>query len=443
MILQTSSKNLSFSAFFSLSLARLIGCVFSLISLALASPCLANYAYVTNPTSDSVSVIDTETNTVIATVELPQNSNCQYVAISPDGSQAYVASYSANTVTVINTTTNTIERTITGLTGPVGIAITPDGNYAYIANNGSNTVSVLNINTHTITDTVIVGTWPVGIAISPDGHYAYVTNNYTNNVSVIDITNNNTVLTTVSLGVSSPMPFGVAISPDGAYVYVTNYNENSVSIIQTSDNTELATVGVATHPRYLSISANGQYVYVSSEDTTVSIINTATKTLDTNIDIPFAVLFGSATLSNSKVYVTDNLNNQVHVIDTGSQTVTHSITVGTAPQGIAITPDPAPLPPTSLACVEKKNQFLTQADVINVITWAPASSGTAATSYIIYRDSLLNPIAEVAANEPLIFYDHNRKPTTAALYYVKAVSEAGAKSSEAVVAIHGALLPPG
>ena len=443
MILRTFTKNLSFFDFSALSLTRLISCLFFLISVALASPCLANYAYVTNNGNDSVSVIDTETNTVIASINLPPDSNCQCVAISPDGSHAYVSSYNGNMVAIINTATNTIERTITGLTGPMGIAITPDGNYAYIANNAINTVSVLNINTHTITDTVIVGTYPVSIRISPDGHYAYVANHFTSNVSVIDITNNNTVLTTVSVGGSFSGPIGIAITPDGAYAYVANYYENSISVIQTSDNTVLTAIEVAISPRFLSITANGQYVYVAGYNGTVSVINTATNTLEANIQIPGAELFGSATLFSSKAYVTDNLNNLVYVIDTETQTVSHSIPVGTAPHDIAITPDLAPLPPTSLACLEKKNQFLTQADVINVITWAPASSGTAATRYIIYRDSLLNPIGEVAANEPLIFYDHNRKPTTAALYYVKAVSEAGAKSSEAVVVIHGALLPPG
>ena len=405
--------------------------------------CLANYAYVANTITNNLSVIDTETDTVIANIDLPHEDNWHYLAVSPDGSHVYVTNYSNNTVTVVDTSTNTIERTINGLNQPLGIAIAPDGNHAYIANNGNATVSILDINTHTITDTVAIGGLPVSVAITPDGHYAYLTSLFNNAVSVIDITNN-TLVASIPVTVTSPgATLGIAISPDGTHVYVTNYGEAVLAIIQTSDNTLVRRIDVAPNSRYLSITANGQYVYVSSEDHTVSVINTTNNTLETTITIPEGVLVGSATLSSRAVYVTDNLNNLVYVIDTETQTVTHSIPVGIAPHAIVMTPDPAPLPPTSLACLEKKNQFLTQADVINVITWAPASSGTAATKYIIYRDSLLNPIGEVTANEPLIFYDHNRKPTTAALYYVKAVSEAGAKSSEAVVAIHGALLPPG
>ena len=443
MSLLTFTNKRSFFNFYPASLSRLIACFFYLISLALGSHCLANYAYVANTTTNNLSVIDTETNTVIANIDLPHEDNWHYLAVSPDGSHVYVTNYSNNTVTVIDTSTNTIERTINGLNQPLGIAIAPDGNHAYIANSGSGTVSILNINTHTITDTFAIGALPVGIAITPDGHYAYLTSLFDNAVSVIDITNN-TVMTPISVSLISPgATFGIAISPDGAHVYVTNYEEAVVSIIQTSDNTLVRKIDVAPNPLYLSITADGQYVYVSSENHTVSVINTANNTLETTIPIPEGIFVGSATLSSRAVYVTDSLNNLVYVIDTETQTVTHSIPVGASPNAIVITPDIAPLPPTSLACLEKKNQFLNQADVINVITWAPASSGTAATRYIIYRDSLLNPIGEVAANEPLIFYDHNRRPTTPALYYVKAVSEAGAKSSEAVVAIYGALLPPG
>jgi len=51
------------------------------------------YAYITNPTSNNVSVIDTATNTVTARVEVGQFPHG--VAVAPDGKKVYVANPTA------------------------------------------------------------------------------------------------------------------------------------------------------------------------------------------------------------------------------------------------------------------------------------------------------------------------------------------------------------
>jgi YVTN family beta-propeller protein len=85
--------------------------------LCLAFPGLATgapFAYITNASSNTVSVIDTASNTVIATVAVgvaPQG-----VAVHPDGSRVYVANSSSNTISVIDTATNTVVGTV-----PVGM----------------------------------------------------------------------------------------------------------------------------------------------------------------------------------------------------------------------------------------------------------------------------------------------------------------------------------
>jgi YVTN family beta-propeller protein len=75
-----------------------------------------------NSESAFVAVIDTSTNTVIATVGV---ANPQGVAITADGSRAYVASFGSNSVFVIDTATNTVTTTIAVGAAPVGVAIAP------------------------------------------------------------------------------------------------------------------------------------------------------------------------------------------------------------------------------------------------------------------------------------------------------------------------------
>ena len=79
-------------------------------------------------------MIDTATNTVVATV--PVGTNPIGVAITPDGKHAYVTNFTSNNVSVIDTATNTVVATVPVGNNPVGVAVTPDGKHAYVANSG-------------------------------------------------------------------------------------------------------------------------------------------------------------------------------------------------------------------------------------------------------------------------------------------------------------------
>jgi YVTN family beta-propeller protein len=162
----------------------------------------------------TVLVIDTATNTVVATV--PVGSGPLGVAVTPDGKHAYVTNDNSNTVSVIDTVTNMVGTTVTVGASPVGVAITPDGKQAYVANDTPSlicsipgTVSVIATATNTVVATVTVGVCPSGVAVTPDGKHAYVANSGDNTVSVID-TASNTVGTTVAAGY---FPNGVGIVP--------------------------------------------------------------------------------------------------------------------------------------------------------------------------------------------------------------------------------------
>jgi YVTN family beta-propeller protein len=56
---------------------------------------------------------------------LPAGSGPIGIAITPDGSPAYVANFTNSTVSVINTASDTIIATMPAGLSPAGIAITP------------------------------------------------------------------------------------------------------------------------------------------------------------------------------------------------------------------------------------------------------------------------------------------------------------------------------
>jgi YVTN family beta-propeller protein len=76
-----------------------------LILLLLSTPAVraTPFAYITNNGANNVSVLDTASNIVTATVAV--GANPVGVAVHPAGTRVYVANHSSNTVSVIDTAT--------------------------------------------------------------------------------------------------------------------------------------------------------------------------------------------------------------------------------------------------------------------------------------------------------------------------------------------------
>ena len=88
--------------------------------------------------------------------------------------RVYVTNFLDNTVSVIDSGSNTVVATIVVGGSPLGIAITPDGTRAYVTT-GTNTVSAIDTGTNIVVATIPVGSIPQMVAITPDGTRAYVT----------------------------------------------------------------------------------------------------------------------------------------------------------------------------------------------------------------------------------------------------------------------------
>ncbi|MEO8101152.1 MAG: choice-of-anchor D domain-containing protein, partial [Betaproteobacteria bacterium] len=282
------------------------------------------YAYIANRTDNTVSVIDTPTNSVVATI--PVGVNPYGVAVNPAGSRVYVSNQNASSVSVIDAASNTVVATVPVGINPLGLAVTPGGNRVYAAVAVSNAVYVIDGASNSVLTTIPVGGSPIGVAINPAGTLAYVANASSNNVSVID-TGSNAVIATVPVGTG---PFGVAINPAGTFAYVANQNSGNVSVIDTASNIVVATVVTGFTPYTVAINAAGTRVFLAN-NANVSVIDTATNTVTTNIAVgasPRGVAFNPA---GTFAYVANMSSNNVSVIDTSSNTVVATVAVGAGP----------------------------------------------------------------------------------------------------------------
>ncbi|WP_440956043.1 PKD domain-containing protein [Methanosarcina sp. Mfa9] len=248
----------------------------------------------------------------------------------------YITNSESNNVSVINTSTDNITATVPVGTCPWGVAVTPDGKKVYVVNHRSDNVSVIDTATNKVIATVPVGSYPWGVAISQAGTKVYVANSEGNNVSVID-TATNKVIATVPVG---SYPWGVAVNQAGTKVYVANSESNNVSVIDTATNTVTSTVPVGSFPEGVAVNQAGTIVYVAnSESSNISVIDTATNTVTDNVPVGSRPRGVAVTPDGTKVYVANYGSNNVSVIDTATNTVTARVPVGSCPKGVAVTPD--------------------------------------------------------------------------------------------------------
>ncbi len=149
---------------------------------------------------------------------------------------------------------------------------------------------------------------------------------------------------------------GVAITPDGSNVYVGSDPQTSttdpgvVSVIDTTTNPnkEIATIAVDRGVRSIAITPDGSKAYVTTAYS-VAVIDTQTKAVIATIPIPImGPIMGlgqgiAITPDGSKAYVATG-SPYLGVIDTATNTVGSPINVGGQPYDLVIQPVPSPVP---------------------------------------------------------------------------------------------------
>lgn len=403
-------------------------------------------------------------NTVVATISV--GTDPIGIAVTPNNAFVYVVNTADSTVSMINAATKSVVKTIIGFDSPYSIAINPAGTLAYVTNTENNTISIVSLATNTVADTIVSGDFVSSrsIVISPDGLTAYVGNYASainNNVVVVDLISN-VVTGTIVVG---EFVSAVAISPNGKYLYAASYNtgtnDGTLSVIDTNNNTVQATITGFFGPQDIAITPDNNFAYVTNfgnsaftpVGNTVSVVNLNTNTIVDTITVGIEPAGIAITPDGALVYVT-NYNNQagapgegtVNVIASASDVVFSSaIAVQTGPIKIAISPNGEyayvvnnitnsvsvialqSFQIAAQAC-RTANVFLTQDDVINKITWS-TTGGSLPLTYAIYRNSSLTDLAvSMPANEPLVFFDHNRSPNSLYTYYLVGTNAVGTTS---------------
>lgn len=197
-----------------------------------------NTIYVSNLTSDTVSVIDGVSDTVVATVSV--GSLPEVIDVNPITNMVYVANFLGNSLSVIDGGSNSVVATITGLSAPFGVSVDSVTNQVLVSNStGANYVAVIDGATNTISATIPVGNYPYGVRVNSVTGLAYVANELSGTVSVIDI-GNDSLANTFSLPQGAE-PFFVGADPTTNRLFVVSANA-AVYVLDASSGALVQTV---------------------------------------------------------------------------------------------------------------------------------------------------------------------------------------------------------
>jgi YVTN family beta-propeller protein len=214
-----------------------------------------------------VSKIDLTTNTIMSTLNFPDNLQTSDIAVTPDGKTAFVTLFYTNSVAVINVDTWKVIKTI---------PLTNMNNY------------------------------PNGIEMGQGGQYVFVANQVSGTVQVIDVKNLVVIkeLETNTDGVNE-----LALTPGGQNIFCTAYNQNRVVVIDSKKISVVKYIDLQHKPTGIDITKNGKTAFVTGSGATSGLSQIDTKT--------FTVLNVTNQMWGSRIRI--NSNDKLAIVTTPGQ----------------------------------------------------------------------------------------------------------------------------
>ena len=310
--------------------------VVALASAVLASSAIARSLYVTNYNSNTVSVIDGNTNQVVGSIDTGSGSGPYTLAISPDGKTVYAVNYDSGSVSTIDTATNQIVGApITIPKFSFGIAIAPNSTRAYVSNGNDESVTVIDLQTRQSIGQIKVCEDPSSVTMTPDGMRVYVACD--DDVRIIDTATNQ--VTGTPIPVSNP--YGTAITPDGKSVYVAG--DGVVAVIDTATN-QVTPITTGGSPEQVGISPDGTRAYATDyEKDQIIIIDTATRQVVGAVAGTVEPEYIAVSPDGKKVFASQFNLFKVIGFETATNQLIGPIPTGEGTGGLAFVPDQSPL----------------------------------------------------------------------------------------------------
>jgi YVTN family beta-propeller protein len=300
-------------------------------ALAFGAAAAGPKAYVGNFKDSTVSVIDTGTGAVVATV--PVAAGPHGMGVTPDGRMVYVSGEGSSDVSVIDTAADRVSGTINVGKTPHGMAMSPDGRLLLVCVYGEDKVAFIDTSTGRVVGSVPVPK-PHTVSIRPDGKLAYVSSQEPGKFAlfVVDLA---TLTVTRTLPLEKT-PRDLEFGYDGKALYFTMAGVNAVQVLDPASDKIVAEIPTGASPHIANFfrGAPAGTVVVQGPGE-LTLFNPATNTVLRSIAVGKQPHWVAATGDGKSAYVTNEGSNDVTVVDLASGQ-TKSIAVGNAPRKVVV-----------------------------------------------------------------------------------------------------------
>ena len=311
--------------------------------------------YAAEQFSNTVSVIDPATNTLLGVIRLgdpsPMNFSPLYkgqvlvhgMGFSPDHRTIAVVSIGSNSVSFIDTGTNAVKHTTYVGRAPHEAFFTPDGKEVWVTVRGENYVDVLDAATFEEKTRIMTPNGPGMQIFSPDGKYGYVCSSFNPEIDVVTVADHKIV---ARVEQASPFCPNIAATPDGTQVWFTLKDTGKTQVFDARPPFEvLKTLDTGPITNHVNIvrNAQGQFAYVTIGGLNqVQVFRTNDFSKVATIELgklPHGIWPSG---DGSRVYVGLENDDRMVAIDTLTNKIIASVPIGQAPQAVVYVPNAAP-----------------------------------------------------------------------------------------------------
>jgi len=316
-------------------------------NLAWAAPGAQDRVYTADQNSNTVSVVNPATNTLLGQIRLGNQRpdvlsplykgeiNVHGLGFSPDHKTLIAISNGSNSITFIDTATNKVKGTTYIGRSPHEGFFTADGKEVWAVVRGENYISVIDPNTYRETGRIETTAGPGMVLFHPNGKLAFVVSSFNPVVEVIDVKSHKVVR---QIKVVSPFSPFLQFTPDAREMWMTHKDVGKVTRIDTGklEVKGVIDTGMITNHLGFAKTAGGTFAYITiggENAVKVFTIDDSPKLVAT---IPVGALPHGIWASDdgSRMYIGLENGDAVDVIDTASNKVIARAPVGQAPQAL-------------------------------------------------------------------------------------------------------------
>lgn len=287
--------------------------------------------------SGTVSVIDPETNQLVATV--PVGSGSLFLAYDSARGEVFVSDLGSSAISVINDSRDAVVATVSTPSPPTGIVYDNAlGEIFFLAGSPFScqethcipSLYSLSDTNLTVASVLPIGGWPYGLTFDSGTGQLFAVNYDFDAVEVIQ-PSPAALVANVTVGDG---PVCAAYDPGTGQVFVANEDSDTTSVILDSTDTVVATVPGGDSPGGIEDDAVTGDVYVANYyDANISVISASTDTVVGTVDVGVYPWGGAYDPASAEMYFVNGGSNSVSVILTlGDIEVVATVVLGANPR---------------------------------------------------------------------------------------------------------------